>query len=562
MTAVTRITRIGETLLLPGSHGALGRAADNSTNGIVYGKRAPDDWTPLVFGDDNRSPISAARSKKFPWRLICSLEIRSNTSDKTFRGTGWLAGPKLAVTAGHCVFSQRYLGGLAGTIRVVPGRSGAKGKAAEPFGAYSATRFGCPDEWRDHENPEHDIGWIFLDEAVGDSLGRFALAALPEDELKHYQLNIAGYPVDLGDGNHLYHHANLAGDVDEALITYQVDTKLGQSGSPIWIQEDKDAEPRVVGVHSGSTLRPDGAVNKGIRINEEVLKMVDDLDNAGQARANAPETATQQSFPDDNRIRSMIPTRLRTPQHTIVSIAFICFIGLCVLSAIGISFSTEYAVRNGVLTIDNKTIAAAEYIPLWQWIVGALIVSFITIYVIFIAALYSIDPGSAEWTNLKIRGPLAVAFVVPAIVGVAMYFWSISRDYHDEVLQIVDAVRYRNVLLNTMQKSPGLIPDQLHVLLVCTGKKQSVMSDGVQIKTDKLAPYTSTNGILVKYQYPLNVAVENVNDNVQSAHVNLDYNIDDDKWKLILSVNPEYLAQMCGYKPKECKGVCWGQKGE
>ena len=55
-----------------------------------------------------------------PWRMICNLEIVSPLG--RFVGTGWLAGPRTVITAGHCV-SARMMRGNASSIRVTPGRT-------------------------------------------------------------------------------------------------------------------------------------------------------------------------------------------------------------------------------------------------------------------------------------------------------------------------------------------------------------------------------------------------------------------------------------------------------
>ncbi|WP_219620585.1 hypothetical protein, partial [Klebsiella pneumoniae] len=54
----------------------------------------------LVPGFDRRSRVLDTNSD--PWRKICALEITA-TDDEQMIGTGWIAGPRLIITAGHCV---------------------------------------------------------------------------------------------------------------------------------------------------------------------------------------------------------------------------------------------------------------------------------------------------------------------------------------------------------------------------------------------------------------------------------------------------------------------------
>src|SRR4051812_15241614 len=55
-----------------------------------------------VIGQDDRTRILETHLP--PWRMICALEME--TTFGSFIGTGWFAGPKTLITAGHCVFDN------------------------------------------------------------------------------------------------------------------------------------------------------------------------------------------------------------------------------------------------------------------------------------------------------------------------------------------------------------------------------------------------------------------------------------------------------------------------
>jgi V8-like Glu-specific endopeptidase len=223
-----------------------------------------------VIGQDDRTRILETHLP--PWRMICALEIESPFG--AFIGTGWFAGPKTLVTAGHCVFDNNQMGGWAQTIAATPGRSGDD----IPYNRLTATRFSSVDRWIQTQDPDYDIGCIHLDQAPQTEVGWFAIGVLPNDVLEHALVNISGYPGDRGDGREQFFHANRILRVGPRRIFYDVDTFGGQSGSPAWIYETGSSVPMVVGVHAygiGGTPA-DFAItaNSAPRIVPEVLEQI------------------------------------------------------------------------------------------------------------------------------------------------------------------------------------------------------------------------------------------------------------------------------------------------
>jgi V8-like Glu-specific endopeptidase len=194
----------------------------------------------------------------YPWRMICSLRMRG-ASGATAVGTGWLAGPKTVVTAGHCVHSEYFFGGWASFIELSPGRNGSE----FPFETLNSTRFSSVDRWVSNAEPDFDIGCIHLDQPIGDTLGWFAVGALSPEELEGYLVNVSGYPLDRGRGTEQYHHRNRILNVTERRVFYDVDTFGGQSGAPVWIHETEKAPPLVIGIHAYGT----GASVAGLEAN-------------------------------------------------------------------------------------------------------------------------------------------------------------------------------------------------------------------------------------------------------------------------------------------------------
>lgn len=222
-----------------------------------------------VLGVDDR--IRVFDTQLSPWRMICSLRMQGAFGSAI--GTGWLVGPRTIVTAGHCVHHIPFLGGWATKIQVRAGRSGED----FPFGTITAVRFSATDKWVADADPDFDIGCIHLDEPLGDAVGWFGIGSFPKEELEGHMLNISGYPADRGDGAEQYFHVNRVLHVTDRRVFYDVDTFGGQSGAPVWIQEE-NGPPIAVAIHAygtgGTPFDLGIQANSAPRIIPEVLELI------------------------------------------------------------------------------------------------------------------------------------------------------------------------------------------------------------------------------------------------------------------------------------------------
>jgi V8-like Glu-specific endopeptidase len=245
-------------------------------------RRAGGIGAVTIIGPDDRTRI--IETEMTPWRMICALKM--SAPGGSFIGTGWFAGPRTIITAGHCVFGRGQMGGWADEIMVVPGEDGSE----RPFGEIRATRFSASENWVRDQDPDFDYGAIHLDEPLGQQTGWFAVGALPDQSLINALVNISGYPGDLAMGDEQWFHANRVLRTTGNRIFYDVDTFGGQSGSPVWMYETADAkaEPIVVGIHAygvGGTPASFGiTANSAPRINQPVLERISEwvaADNGG-----------------------------------------------------------------------------------------------------------------------------------------------------------------------------------------------------------------------------------------------------------------------------------------
>jgi len=218
----------------------------------------------LLSMKDRRAEVSNPLAS--PWRMVCALEI-TGVDGSCYVGTGWIAGPRLVMTAGHCVYSKDSLGGWAQSIAVSPGR-GSDSSAP----VYVSTSFKACDHWISREDENHDYGAIILDDDIGDKHGFFSSSSYSDAYLTNRLLNISGYPGSRA-GEIQMHHENRVNSLSPTRIYYDIDTEGGQSGSPIWLYEEQGLDPIVVGIHAyGAGKAHIG--NSGVRITEEVMGFI------------------------------------------------------------------------------------------------------------------------------------------------------------------------------------------------------------------------------------------------------------------------------------------------
>jgi glutamyl endopeptidase len=224
--------------------------------------------TESIIRTDDR--IRVLDPETLPWRMICSLEIQGVSGGGI--GTGWFAGPKTIITAGHCVFHPS-LGGWAKEIKIAPGRYGSEfpfPKNRSITKPLISRRFNSVKGWIEDQDTNFDFAVIHLDEPVGNETGWFSIASEEDTHLKGLLVNVSGYPGDKEFGRFQYFASSKIDKVMASRFFYEADTYGGQSGGPVWFQDDND-KPVVIGIHSygvGGSF----TLNSATRINIDVFQ--------------------------------------------------------------------------------------------------------------------------------------------------------------------------------------------------------------------------------------------------------------------------------------------------
>jgi glutamyl endopeptidase len=221
---------------------------------------SPSLWPLVAKAAQTVSPAAAAlmaaferinrpRILDYPWRCICWLNSYMRDGSKLL-GTGWLAGPRTVITAGHCVYNRNpeHPLGFATRIFVVPA---CNGESDEPFNGQWSQSFDASRGWLEgFADPDpYDFGVVVLPNAL--DVGYFGFGPLPDDELANLTVNVSGYPYDPGnkpDGTQWWEQHTLSGVGPYNLYYADIPTQAGQSGSPVWFKQGEDRY--VLGIHN------------------------------------------------------------------------------------------------------------------------------------------------------------------------------------------------------------------------------------------------------------------------------------------------------------------------
>lgn len=195
----------------------------------------------VIIGADDRVQIK--NTTDVPWRRMCALRI-TFPSGSTYRGTGFLIGPRAVATAGHCVYLHNQ-GGWARKVEVIPGCNGS----SRPYGQAESSSFRSVVGWVTNKKPESDYGCVVLPSGAfgGRNLGSFGFADFPAATLVAQPAVVAGYPGDKPFAE-LWGMSRVFKAVTAKTLVYDIDTVGGQSGAAVYIK--RAGQRYVVGIHN------------------------------------------------------------------------------------------------------------------------------------------------------------------------------------------------------------------------------------------------------------------------------------------------------------------------
>lgn len=260
---------------------------------------------PEIIGTDDRRHVTD--TTKIPFRFICCIDryFVKTAPDEPRRTSGVLISPKHVLTVGHSVLSPTF--GAVSRMNVAVARNGR----ATPFGMVAAAAWRAHPNWvASFNNQQFDIALITLATPVGNSLfsgrrlgwwgdpsadgGGTRLSVIDPARLTGVATNVSGYPGDKCDGAQLRDQHACTNAVQHpgapatcppvdtgstqwcsfasirhpivaatpGLLDYDMDTKGGHSGSPVWVRW-RNART-LVGIHRGVDCG--SGLNIGVRL--------------------------------------------------------------------------------------------------------------------------------------------------------------------------------------------------------------------------------------------------------------------------------------------------------
>ncbi len=238
------------------------RAPERSVDALIGGR--PEG----VFQPDNR--IRVTTPSIYPFSAICGLTIVNQRMER-FAGTGFLAGPRLVITAGHNLFFHGE--GWMRRVEVFPGLDQNRVALAVRSSSYLAT----VDGWISDANREFDFGAVFLKEDLNEVAGFLSFSKLTANSLNTITVSLTGYPLDppresgFPSGGTTCWTASGSVRAEMNQLTYDIDSSIGQSGSPLIARFPGQADEfQVVAIHN--TAYPN--FNAATRINDAVFAQI------------------------------------------------------------------------------------------------------------------------------------------------------------------------------------------------------------------------------------------------------------------------------------------------
>jgi glutamyl endopeptidase len=221
----------------------------------------PGVGTQSIIGPDNRVRVNPTTS--FPARASVLITRPGTGGTDAHHCTGWMFGPSLVLTAGHCVFngSSWYTG-----LKFFPGYNGT----TAPYGSCTATQLLSNPGWTTDGSPDYDYGGAKLNCTIGNTVGWYGAYAQTAS-LNGTPTTIQGYPGDKAKQQWL---ANDQIRVSNTLrLFYENDTLGGNSGSAVYTNRAAGS-PGCAGVCALAFHAYGGSQNSGARMTASRLTQV------------------------------------------------------------------------------------------------------------------------------------------------------------------------------------------------------------------------------------------------------------------------------------------------
>ena len=233
----------------------------NQTNSYFPPNLLIETESKQIIGNDNRRRVT--NTTDFPNTTIGQIVITYKNGSQAV-GTAWMYGNKVAVTAGHCVYSKAD-GGWARSVAFYPGKNGSK----NPIGVFYATQLYTDKKFVESENSNFDWGMLRFKTNVADKTGYLGAEWTTASQVGTNVI-VRGYPAEKNKQGQMWTGSGKITGSGTSKTNYSIDTTGGQSGSPVY--RISDEQYRALAIHTNSYKN----YNQGERIDKSLFKIITD----------------------------------------------------------------------------------------------------------------------------------------------------------------------------------------------------------------------------------------------------------------------------------------------
>ena len=229
-----------------------------------------DNVMPLgIIGSDNRQHIADELVSEEPYNSICLLKLLKNGATPR-RGTGFLIGPNIMLTAAHNMCMDRtndnvnnpeFMDGIE--VHVAAQTASNNTEAESPYEPKIVNVEECyllQSYWDlagTDGGSKYNYDWAvcIINTDIGNQVGWFDIS-ITSDNIVNNQISIIGYPGDkIGNERFdMFRSTGIVESVTGNIIFHNADTAGGDSGSPVFVANDNSYTVKGIHTAGGTTI--------------------------------------------------------------------------------------------------------------------------------------------------------------------------------------------------------------------------------------------------------------------------------------------------------------------